>query len=299
MTPREKPRKFRVVSGRRGTELAYKSIVTVFTDIETDSAVLTAAIKLAERDEGHLGVLCLGIDRTQPGFYYAGANAFIMQENIAQAQSDAAALEAHVTGILEHSDITWATFAATTQMAGLTQLVAHRARLADLAVLAKPYGPGRGYENEAIAEAILFDSHVPVLVIPDGGAYPDPVRQAVIAWNESTEALVAIRAALPILRDADRVNVAIVDPPSHGPDRSDPGGQLCQMLARHGVRAEVAVLSKTMPRVSDVLCRHCNDRAANLLVMGAYGHSRFRESILGGATRNMLETTELPVLLAH
>ena len=95
------------------------------------------------------------------------------------------------------------------------------------------------------------------------------------------------------------VDVAIIDPPTHGPDRSDPGGQLSQMLVRHGVRAQVSVLAKTMPRVSDILCRHCGDKNADLLVMGAYGHSRFRESILGGATRNMLENSEVPVLLAH
>jgi nucleotide-binding universal stress UspA family protein len=59
------------------------------------------------------------------------------------------------------------------------------------------------------------------------------------------------------------------------------------------------VLAKTMPRISDVLCRHVRDQDAELLVMGAYGHSRFRESIMGGATRNMLELAELPVFMAH
>ena len=121
----------------------------------------------------------------------------------------------------------------------------------------------------------------------------------VIAWNESYEALAAIRAALPLLQKAVSVDIAIIDPPAHGPDRSDPGGQLGQMLVRHGVKAEVSVLAKTMPRVSDVICRHCTDRDAQLLVMGAYGHSRFRESILGGATRNMLEMAHVPVLLSH
>jgi nucleotide-binding universal stress UspA family protein len=65
------------------------------------------------------------------------------------------------------------------------------------------------------------------------------------------------------------------------------------------VRAEVTVLAKTLPRVSDVLIRHLRDANADLLVMGAYGHSRFREAILGGATRDMLEKAEVPVFLAH
>jgi len=279
--------------------MGYKTIVTVVTDAETDSASLRASIKIARQEEAHLEVLCLGIDRTQPGFYYAGANAMIIQDNLVQAQSDAEALEVEVCKQLDGLDINWAVNSATVQMAGLTALVAHRARFADLVVVPRPYGPGRGHENEAIIEAVLFNAHVPVVVIPDGSDFPDTVSQTVIAWNESAEALAAIRAALPLLKDSQQVNITIIDPPTHGPDRSDPGGQLSQMLVRHGVRAEVSVLAKTMPRVSDILNRHCGDINADMLVMGAYGHSRFRESILGGATRNMLETSELPVLLAH
>ena len=74
---------------------------------------------------------------------------------------------------------------------------------------------------------------------------------------------------------------------------------LCQMLVRHGVKAEVSVLARSLPRVSDVLARHVTDVDAGLMVMGAYGHSRFREAILGGATRNMLEKATVPVLMAH
>ncbi|MGR3363908.1 MAG: universal stress protein, partial [Maritimibacter harenae] len=109
----------------------------------------------------------------------------------------------------------------------------------------------------------------------------------------------AVRAAMPFLQAASTVNIAIIDPPKHGPERSDPGGQLSQFLSRHGVRAELSVLSKTMPRVSDVLARQVEDVDADMVVMGAYSHSRFRESILGGATRSMLEMTETPLLLAH
>ena len=279
--------------------MAYKTIFTVFTNIEIDSDALQAAIKIAHQQDGHLDILCLGIDRTQPGFYYAGANAMVIQDNLVQAKEDADKLEAYVNKTMQGEDINWACAAATTQMAGLTPFVAHRARLADLVVLSKPYGPGRGHENEAIVEAALFNGHVPVMIIPDGSTFPDSITHAIIAWNESTEALSATRAALPFLQQADAVNIAIIDPPSHGPDRSDPGGQLSQMLVRHGVKAEVAVLAKTMPRVSDVLCRHCSDKDAEMLVMGAYGHSRFRESIMGGATRNMLEVSDVPVLLAH
>ena len=109
----------------------------------------------------------------------------------------------------------------------------------------------------------------------------------------------AIRLALPFLREADTARIVVIDLPQHGPDRSDPGGLLSQMLSRHGVRCEIDVLSKTMTRVSDILNRHAADTDADMLVMGAYGHSRFREAILGGATRNMLEQATVPVFMAH
>ena len=109
----------------------------------------------------------------------------------------------------------------------------------------------------------------------------------------------AIRKALPFLTKADTARIIVIDPPQHGPERSDPGGMLAQMLARHGVKCEIDVLSKTMPRVSDILNRHATDTAADMIVMGAYGHSRFREAILGGATRNMLEKATVPVFMAH
>ena len=111
--------------------------------------------------------------------------------------------------------------------------------------------------------------------------------------------MAATKLALPLLKGADMVDIAVIDPSSQGAERSDPGGMLCQMLVRHGVKAEVSVLARSLPRVSDVLARHIWDLNADMVVMGAYGHSRFREAIMGGATRNMLEKAEVPVLLAH
>ena len=150
-----------------------------------------------------------------------------------------------------------------------------------------------------IVEAALFKTRVPVLILPDGVRDWTPPERVVIAWNQSPEALAAVRGAMAFLSAAKAVDIAIVDPPRHAPERSDPGGQLAEMLSRHGVRSDISFLPRTMPQVSTVLARHCRDFDADLLVMGAYGHSRLREEILGGATRNMLEAADLPVLMAH
>ena len=86
---------------------------------------------------------------------------------------------------------------------------------------------------------------------------------------------------------------------ARGPERSDPGGVLCQYLVRHGVKAQVSVLAKTLPKISDVLARHALEEGCDMMVMGAYGHSRLREAVLGGTTRAVLEAMKIPVLMAH
>lgn len=279
--------------------MAYKTILTVVSNSDLSRSALDAAITMATRQDAHLEILCLGIDRTQTGYYFAGTNAVLLQETLQKAQDDAAAVEAAVQQRMSGEALRWGSDAAVAQVTGLSQLVAARARFADLVVLPKPYGEDRGIEDEAITEAALFDGQVPVLVAPANANLTAIGQRIALAWNQSSEAMTAIRCAMPMLKEADLVDITVIDPPQHGPDRSDPGGLLSQMLGRHGVRAEITVLAKTMPRISDVLLRHVSDMSADMVVMGAYGHSRFREAILGGATRNMLEAATVPVLLAH
>ncbi len=279
--------------------MAFKSVLTVVTDEALASSTVDHAASLASGFDAHLDVLCLGVDRTQTGYYYAGANAMILQETLARAQGDADALDKTVRDILEKGDTRWSVEPGVAQLADIGRHVAARARFTDLAVLPLPYGEGRGVELEPVVEGALFEGQVPVMVVPDAVTPPVQPGRIVIGWNESNEALRAIRAAMPLLMGADVVHVVVIDPPQHGPNRSDPGGHLSQFLARHGVNAEIDVLSKTLPRVSDVMIRHIAGVNADMVVMGAYGHSRFREAIMGGATRNMLEQARVAVFMAH
>ncbi|MBE0554096.1 MAG: universal stress protein [Rhodobacteraceae bacterium] len=281
--------------------MAYKSILTVLTTAADAALAIGSAARLARAQDAHLDILVLGVDRTQLGYSYIGTGAVLMEVALERAENEARETEAAVRAALaaEADGLRWGLEAAVTQLGALTELVAQRARFADIVVLARPYGPGKGNESEAVVEAALFEGRVPVLVLPESGLATATPRRVVLAWNQSAEALTAARQALPLLQAADTVDITVVDPPPHGPERSDPGGMLCQMLVRHGAHAEVSVLARSMPRISEVLGRHITDVNADLLVMGAYGHSRFREAILGGATRNMLEKAQVPVLMAH
>jgi nucleotide-binding universal stress UspA family protein len=282
--------------------MAYKSILTICTDPLRAPQTVGAAASLAIAQDGHLDVLALGVDHSQIGYPYVGASVALIQLSQDNATADVTAVEAAVKTAMAAAGpaLRWSSEGAVAMIGGLADIVALRSRFADLVVLAKPYGEKHGEEEEAIVESAMFEGQTPVLVLPDAALDGGKIgKRIVIAWNQSRESLIAIRHAMPFLQAADQVWITIIDPPHHGAERSDPGGALCQMLVRHGVKAEVSVLARTMPRISDVLGRHVRDMDADMLVMGAYGHSRFREAILGGATRNMLESAEVAVFMAH
>lgn len=279
--------------------MGFKSISTFLASQAEVDATLPAAMEFARAQDAHLNACLLGVDMTPAGGFYMGASPLLLQETLERAQADAQALEKTARKRLSAETLRWGTESTVVQFGGLPALIGLRARFSDLVIQSRPYGPDALPTQEAVIESALFEGQSAVMVVPEARLDPDFGKRIVVAWNQSNEALNAVRRALPLLQKAELVIIAVVDPPVHSPERSDPGGLLTQMLARHGVRCEVSVLAKTMPRVSDVLMRFMADSDAGLLVMGAYGHSRLREAILGGATRNVLENAERPVFLAH
>ena len=279
--------------------MAYKSILTVLTDDQDVDRVLDAVIPFARAANAHLDVLCLGVDHTQTGYYFEGATALVLDDALEFTKQEALKLEAAVRTRLHKSEISWGAEAIVTQTTGLSTIVSRRARFADLVILSKPYGEGHGADDPAVVETAMFQAQAPVLILADGTPLPATPKQVVLAWNESPEALSAARRALPFLKMADEVSILIIGTERHGTGTADPGMALATWLSRHGIKAEISLVAQTLSRVSDQINRFVVDQNADLLVMGAYGHSRFREAILGGATRNLLEHATGPVFLAH
>ncbi len=277
--------------------MGYKSILTILTETG-QKAQLDAAIAVARREDAHLDVFCLGVDHTQSGYYYAGASAYVFQEAIDKAMASASELEDKVRAYLEGKDMRWSVDSAVAQVGGLSTLIGMKARFSDLVVLSRPYDREVSQDGEALTEASLFEGSAPVLIVP--GEIGETFGQRIlVAWNQSSESLIAVRRALPFLQAAESVEITVIDPSPHSPEGAEPGMALCQMLTRQGVRAEVAVLARTMPKVSEIIARRATEIGADMIVMGAYGHSRFRQAILGGATRNMLETANIPIFMAR
>jgi nucleotide-binding universal stress UspA family protein len=279
--------------------MTYRTVLAVVHDSDMCQMQLTSAAQLARKMDAHLEILCLAVDEVQLGYYYAGADAILQQTSLTLAREKADALLAQAKDLIAREDVRWSADAMMTQFGVLNDVVARAAMFADLVVQPRPYGEDMGAEAEAIVEAALFAGQSPVLILPEGGLPTDFPRHAVIGWNSGMEAMSAVRGALPALCLAGRANVAMVEPPVRAPQHAPPGEALCTMLDRHGVKAEISLLPKTMPRVADVLLEHVADQGADLLVTGAYGHSRFRQSILGGATRDLMAKTPVALLMAH
>lgn len=279
--------------------MAYRNLLTVIPDTAAIAVQLDAAVRLARQLDAHLHVLAVGIDDVQVGYYFAGADAVLQQTSMAMARDKAEALLAEARARLDPEDIRWTAEAGVAQLGMLADLVATAAMFSDLAVQALPYGAHGSDAAEAAVEAVLFAGRTPVLLVPDAGLPADFPRHAVIGWNSGPEAMAAVRGALPMLQKAGAASVAMVTPPERGPNQAAPGERLATMLSRHGVTADITLLARTHPRIADVLADHVRDREADLLVTGAYSHSRFREAIFGGATRELLAKSTVPLLMAH
>lgn len=279
-------------------KMGYRTLAVIVTDQTADLPALTAAGDIAAREGGHLDIYCLGIDPTRYEPLPIGSALAVMETGAAEASARAKELAKWADQVL--ADVPNKSIEPLVlPHLGLETGVGRIARYSDVIICARPYGRASGPVQVAALEAALFGTGAPVIVVGTDMQMPETMGRVLLAWDESPEALTALRHALPMMQEADRVDVVMVDPPSHSPERSDPGGALCVMLARHGIKAEVSILARTLPRVSDCLVRFAREHNCGMVVMGAYGHSRLREAMIGGPTREMLEASEVPLFMAH
>ena len=156
-------------------------------------------------------------------------------------------------------------------------------------------------EHEVIGKAFnagVFHSGCPFLLLPEGGIDLNTLANAVVAWNGKPEAARAAQKSLPLLQNSKQVHVVSIDPDEAEMGQS-PGDDVAAYLARHDLKVTIHVLASGGKPIEEKLLQHCSEHSADLLVMGAYGHSRFREWLLGGTTRDILVKTDVPLFMLH
>ncbi len=175
-----------------------------------------------------------------------------------------------------------------------------QAHYVDLVVAGQEGDRGSLASSTGLVEKLLLEAGRPVLVIPQHGIKAEIGKRIMVAWKANRESARAVNDALPLLQRARQVDVvAINSPPGEAGEGHIPCADICRHLVRHGVQAEARHIVASDLEVGDLLLGRAVDDFADLVVMGAYGHSRLREIILGGATRHMLRHMPIPVFMSH
>lgn len=179
------------------------------------------------------------------------------------------------------------------------RLAARQAFDADLTVVAGAIGDTiESVVPRAYFVALLLESGRPVVVVPPRCAVEMPIKRVTIGWRTSRETTRAVHDALPVLKTAERVDVLSIGADGAQDTESD-GKRVVEHLDRHGVAAHWISRASTDQTVAAAILQHTREARADLLVVGGYGHSRLREWALGGVTRELLISADLPVFFGH
>lgn len=277
--------------------MRYKTILSI-TGIHQSDDDLRAAMELCASSGSHLTALVVALSAPPPIGEYAAA---VSVEWLDERNRDVDRLNAlgeAAKALLSQSGISFDVDTLYTEIAWADDEIGERACYADLTLL----GPGLDMDPDLRDRAIngcLFKSARPVMLVPRDAKPVLSPKVIVLAWNSRPEAAKAAREAVGLMKGAE-VHVTLVDPTaSRAKNGEEPGADIATYLARHGVAVTVDRLPSGGRPVEQVLEQHALDVSADLMVMGAYGHSRLRQRIFGGVTKATLDSPRLPVLLMH
>ena len=265
-------------------------LVHVHAD-DGQEARMRAAIDIARALGGHLDCVYVNPYSTYvTGDPFGGA--YVLPELFEQAQRREEEERQRVDARLGREAIPWEWVRHDGDPA---KWIVASARLADLIVLSRAVHAPRPHDPIPVVADVALHALAPVLAVPPDHPGIDVGGPALVAWNGSFEAAHVLRFAVPLLARASAVHVATVAEGS-----TDAGAaEACSYLARYGVAAQPRPVERRGRAVGDALLGEAADTGASYLVAGAYGHSRMREYLLGGVTRDLLGHSSVPLLLAH
>lgn len=280
--------------------MSWKDILTIVADAELDEAAITLAEALAGAFDAHLSAAFLTALPDEPLAYEPTVVAGVWAELLGRARSESDTERAKVASRLERLSRPAELHNAEALSRDLGRVAAVHARYADVTVLARPQEGAGGDLREEIIEGVLFHSGRPVLIAPPGWRGTSVGARVVVAWDASREATRALSEAQPLLARAEKVTVVTVDAKPKVFGHGDaPGANIAAHLARCGRDVDVRNVDGVGRAPAMAILEEANTLQADLVVMGAYGHSRLRELVFGGATRDLLRAATVPLLMAH
>jgi len=288
--------------------MGFKVVLTPLYGVHSDEAALATALAVARKFAAHIDVMHVRADpRTMIPYIGEGMSGALIEEMITSAEQQADERSSRVHAAFDawraESGLPLAETAGAGPSCNWVETVgrpdasvARRGRVADLVVVSRPEAEGAVTTVAETLEAALLESGTPLLVAASQPG-EEIGRQVAIAWNGGLESARAVAAALPFLIEAAATTIVTVGSPA--PPEADPLA-LQAYLSRHGVTAQISGVEAEGGRsVGEILLAAATEAGADLMVMGAYTHSRLRELVFGGVTREVLAAAGMPVLMAH
>ncbi len=281
--------------------MSYKDLLVHLDDSDICEERVAGAIALAKREGARVTGIALALESTIST--YIGID---IPSSLTDAQQEIVRMAAQsavdkFTAAAKKAGVDYESRIITCSATKAPARLAFFARHADLIFVGQPNPDQKGKAfQEALLDAVINKSGRPVYVVPYIGRYQVKNRKAVIAWDGSKKAVRAVNDAIPLLQARGEVIVLVVNPKKRGDEYGGQQGEnLVNHLERHGVNATVAVRENPELSVDTMIQNFLSDSGADLLVMGAFGHSKLREKAFGGVTDSILHQMIVPVLMSE
>jgi nucleotide-binding universal stress UspA family protein len=255
------------------------------------------AVSIASALDAHVAGVAFVYDPIVPVSATGYIPAEVIERQQADNEADAKAAIDRFAEATRRAGLSAEPLTITASLAGAGEQFGRIARRFDLAVVGQAE-PETSTIDDIIAETTLFESGRPMIVVPYIQKGPLKLDKVMVCWDGSRQAARAIGDAMPLLTKAGKVEIVII---ADEPGKQDEiaGADMGQHLARHGLKVDLERIPRGDVDVADALLSYAADSGADFMVMGGYGHSRLREFVLGGATRSILRSMTVPVLMAH
>jgi nucleotide-binding universal stress UspA family protein len=284
-----------VVHCSRELSVSVKDIVVGLALRDPDDKGRDYSLSMGAALDAQVTALAYALEPSVPSGIYPEFTADLMQRYRAEAKAEAEGARARFLQAAERAGVRHDCQVAHATVQQATADFALRLRTADVAVLAQHRSDDLERVGDLFAEAALFRSGRPMIVVPKDYRHEYSAARVLIAWDASVHATRAVAAALPFLSTASEIEVLTIREANKGEDLR--GAALVKYLQLHDLNAELTV--RDDPDIPKAIVRQAEVFRASLTVMGGYGHSRFREFVFGGATRYILRALQNPVLMVH
>lgn len=279
--------------------MAFKDILVTLTSYPQPTPVSTVedAVSVAAALGAHIAALSCEMNVQLPGHFISGSMVGlpgIIAGEAAKSRRNAQDLIAAFDAATEKFGVSHELILQKCKSFEVPDLLVEYARLRDLTIMPVPESYDQWY-----AEAVIFGSGRPTLILPQSPrSRPFELGTVAVAWDFSRAAARAVSDALPLLEKAKKVRVVTVLNEKQL-DNKNSAEELSKNLSRHGIDVILDRVDAKGRPIGDVLEAYVASNAADMLVMGAYGHSRLREFVMGGATKSLLSKPPLPILFSH